>query len=178
MLNGKLKLIRPLLWMIFLSGIVIAQGNEPFYYHTIHSHGLSLSGGRTAKVNYLYQTSHGRQFKLSGNYVFDAYDQDLNRIESKIYNGNLQYQFNLLHKSKFFLHAVLGAGGYYLKAQDLLNIEYTEWKINFLVGAQAEIYLVRNKIALTVDYDFMYMPWSGIYDFLHLPNAGLTFFFF
>jgi hypothetical protein len=37
--------------------------------------------------------------------------------------------------------------------------------------------LQRNRLAIVVDYDFLYMPFSDLYDFLHVPTAGLAVFF-
>lgn len=161
---------------VMLCGSLNAQ--EPYYFHTIHTHGLTLAGGRTVKLNYMYQASRSRQFKFSGNYIRDSYNLDRNEITANIYNVNLQFQYVLLNFDKVFVNVSLGPGGYHLRAKDLLDIQYKEWRVNFVAGGQMEIYLIRNKIALTLDYDFFYTPWSRIYDFLHLPNAGLTLFLF
>lgn len=165
-----------LLVVVMLCGSLNAQ--EPYYFHTIHTHGLTLAGGRTIKLNYMYQSSRSRQFKFSGNYIRDSYNLGRNEITTNVYNVNLQFQYVLLHFDKVFVNVSLGPGGYYLRAKDLLDIQYKEWRVNFVAGGQVEIYLIRNKIALTLDYDFFYTPWSRIYDFLHLPNAGLTLFLF
>jgi hypothetical protein len=76
------------------------------------------------------------------------------------------------------LNFAFGGGGYYLAAKDLLNIKLKEWRVNLAVGLQAEFYIVRNTLALTVDYDLLYMPLSKIYYFMHIPTAGLTFYLF
>lgn len=169
------------LGVIALLNLLIAHptfSQEPYYFHTIHSHGLSFIGGRTAKINYLYQLARNRQLKLSGTYIHDSYSQGKNRIKSNIYVANVQFQYNLLNTEQFFLNGGIGLGGYYLSAQDVLNIKHQEWRVDFTAGAQLEFYIVRNTIALTLDYDFIYMPWSKIYDFLHVPTGGITFYFF
>lgn len=166
-----------LLLLIFLSARdTFAQ--DPYYFHTIHSHGISFIGGRTAKINYLYQLARNRQLKLSGTYIYDSYNQGKNRIKSNIYVTNLQFQYNLVNAEQFFLNCGFGLGGYYLSAKDLLNIKHKEWRINFTAGVEAEFYIVRNTIALTFDYDILYMPWSKIYEFMHIPTGGVTFYFF
>lgn len=171
-----------LLCLITLTGMLVFSGTgaaqTPYYFHTIHSHGLSFAGGRTAKLNYMYQQNHARQIKLSGTYVFDAYTQGANEIEANLYNINLQFQFKTLRIGRLFINTALGGGGYYLKARDLLDIEHDEWQPNFVVGWQAEFYLIRNKVALTADYDILFTPWSDIYRFLHVPTGGITLFFF
>ncbi len=165
-----------LMWFIMAFLVTAVSAQDPYYYHTISSHGLSIKGGRTGKVNYMYQMSHKRQLKLSANYVSDSYDQDLNKIDADIYSGDIQFQQNVMNINRFFLHFTFGAGGYYVSAQDLLGIEYTERHFNFIGGLQAEVFLLKNSIALSVDYDMFYMPWSNIYEFLHIPTAGLTFY--
>ena len=164
------------LYLIFLPGCIFAQ--KPYYFHTIHSHALSATGGRTAKINYMYQINHHCQLKVSGTYIYDSYDQGRNHIKANIYNTKIQFQFKIINKGIMFLNLSLGAGGYYLSAKDLLDIKYDEWKFDFVAGLEAEFYIVRNTIALTIDYDIFYMPWSKIYQFLHIPTAGFTFFFF
>jgi hypothetical protein len=163
--------------LLFLAGIP-SLAQDTYYYHTIHSHGLSVIGGRTVKANYLHQMSHNRQFKLSTLYIYDSFTKDRNQIKSNIYNLNLHFQYILMNQGKFFLNGALGAGTYYLTAKDLLDIKLNEWHVDFVVGVQAEFYIVKNTFSLTFDYDILYMPWSKIYEFLHLPNVGLTFYFF
>ena len=169
-----------LFWLIFFTlfatDSILAQ--EPYYFHTIHSHGLSFTGGRTARINYMYQMNRIRQLKVAGTYIYDSYDQGKNQIKSNIYMTNVLFQYNLINANKFFINLSFGGGGYNLIAKDRLNIKHKEWKFNFVGGIQAELYVVRNVIALTVDYDIVYMPWSKIYEFMHIPSAGLTFFFF
>lgn len=165
-----------LLLMFVSTGFAVAQ--TPFYYHTIHSHGLSFVGGRTAKLNYMYQQTHHRQLKFSATYVSDAYDQGANHIETNVYNLNLQLQFKVIHIGKLFINTALGGGGYFLSSKDRLDIKIDEWQPDFALGFQAEFYLIRNKVALTADYDILYMPWSDIYDFLHTPTGGITLFLF
>jgi len=175
--NKKLLLILMLIFStIFFSGQSFAAG--PYYFHTIHSHGLSLTGGRTGKISYLYQMNHRWQLKVSGTFVYESYDQDNNHIKSHVYNGKVQFQSNVINKEIFFLNLNFGFGGYYLSAKDVLDIKYDEWKFDFVGGLQAEFYIVSNTIALTIDYDVFWTPWSGIYEFLHTPTAGITFFFF
>lgn len=151
---------------------------QPYYLHTIHSHGLSFIGGRTAKINYMYQISRIRQLKISGTYIHDSFDMGRNHIVSNIYLVNAQFQYHLLHTNKFFLNCSMGGGGYNLTAKDRLNIKHKEWRFNFVGGIQAEFYVINNTFALTVDYDFLFLPWSKIYEFMHIPTAGITLFFF
>jgi len=164
------------LCVILLPGYTFAQ--QPYYFHTIHSHGLSVAGGRTAKINYMYQMNHSRQLKLSGSYIYHAYDQGQDHIKTNIYNTNIQLQYNVINKNEIFLNLAAGAGGYFLSAKDLLDIKHREWKFNFVAGAQAEFYILRNILCLTIDYDILYMPWSRIYQFMHIPTAGVTLFLF
>jgi len=163
--------------LIFFSSELIF-GQEPYYFHTIHSHGLSFVGGRTARINYMYQMSRIRQLKVSGTYIYNSYNQGNNHIKANTYMTNILLQYNLIDANQFFINLSFGGGGYNLIAKDRLNIKHKEWRFNFVGGIQAELYVVRNVVALTVDYDIIYMPWSKIYEFLHIPSAGLTFFFF
>jgi len=165
-----------ILFTFFLGESTFAQ--EPYYFHSIHSHGLSIIGGRTAKLNYMYQISHIRQFKVSGSYIYDSYNQGRNRIRANIYVANVQFQYNLINANQFFMSLAAGGGGYNLSAKDKLNIKHKEWRFNFVAGVQAEFYIVSNILAFTVDYDILYMPWSKIYEFMHIPTAGVTLFFF
>ncbi len=165
-----------ILFTFFATDSILAQ--EPYYFHTIHSHGLSFVGGRTARINYMYQMSRIRQLKVSGTYIYDAYDQGKNQIKANTYMINLLFQYNLINANQFFINLSFGGGGYNLIAKDRLNIKHKEWRFNFVGGIQAELYVVKNVLALTVDYDIVYMPWSKIYEFMHIPSAGLTFFFF
>ena len=165
-----------ILFIFFSSKSIFGQ--EPYYFHTIHSHGLSFIGGRTAKINYMYQINHLRQLKISGTYIYDRYNQGRNRIRANIYIANAQFQYNLINADKFFFNLGFGGGGYKLSAKDKLNIKHKEWGVNFVAGVQAEWYIVRNVLALTVDYDILYMPWSKIYEFVHIPTAGVTLFVF
>ena len=151
---------------------------QPYYFHTIHSHGLSFTGGRTARINYLYQMSRIRQLKISGTYIYDSYDQGADHIKSNIFLANAMFQYKFIHSNKFFINLALGGGGYNLVGKDILNIKVKEWRFNFVGGIQAEYYIVNNTIALTLDYDILYMPWSKIYEFVHVPTAGVTLFFF
>ncbi|MBN2008765.1 hypothetical protein JW960_05430 [candidate division KSB1 bacterium] len=175
-ISGKrlLSFILFVLNLLYHPAINIAQTQNPFYYHTIHTHGISVLGGRTFKMNYIYQMNHNSQFKLSGTYIYDNYDQNRDRISADIFNLTFQMQYNLIHKKKLFLNPVIGVGGYYLRAKDLLNINNKEWKFSFVTGLQAEYYVVRNVLAVTIEYDFLYMPWSNIYNFMHIPTLGVT----
>lgn len=164
------------LMLLLLPGFASAQ--EPYYFHTIYSHGLSVAGGRTAKLNYMYQLSHLRQLKISGTYIYDAFNQNRNRVKTNIYNSNIQFQYHLVNEKGVFLNFAIGGGGYYLTAKDLLNITHKEWRFNFVAGLQMEWYIVRNTIAITVDYDFLYLPFSKIYEYMHIPTAGFTFYLF
>ena len=165
------------IFFIFISSELIF-GQEPYYFHTVHSHGLSFIGGRTAKINYMYQLSRSRQLKVSGTYIYDSYDQGRNHVKANSYFVNVQFQYNLINANQFFLNLSFGGGGYNLIAKDRLNIKHKEWRFNFVGGVQAELYIVTNTIALTIDYDVLYMPWSKIYEFMHVPTAGITLFFF
>jgi hypothetical protein len=158
------------------SNQVFAQ--DSYYYHTIHSHGLTTNFGRTVKLNYLYQLVHSRQLKLSGTYVYDNYGLGRNEVSANIYNIHVQMQWNVFHNENFFCNLAAGGGGYYLQAKDLLAIKFHEWRPGLVGGMELEYFVKRNTIALTLNYDFFYMPWSKIYDYLHVPTAGVTFFFF
>lgn len=162
--------------LLLLPGFSSAQ--ELYYFHTIHSHGITFAGGRTARLNYAYQVSHVRQLKLSGIYTYNTYNQNRNHIASNLFNLNVQFQYHLANKNQMFLNFSIGGGGYYLTAKDVLKIQHKEWRVNFVAGAQAEFYIIRNTLALTIDYDFLYMPWSKIYYFMHIPTAGITFYLF
>jgi hypothetical protein len=163
-------------FLLLLPTGIFAQNS--YYFHTIHSSSLAASYGRTYKVHYAYQLSRLRQLKLSGLYVFDEYTQaDGNRIKSDLYNVHVQFQYNLIHWNKVFLSANAGVGGYFLRAGDLIGIEHKERKINFGGGFQGEYYLKRNSLAILVDYDILYMPFSDLYEFLHVPTVGVGVFF-
>lgn len=165
-----------LLFILLVPAGLLAQ--DSYYYHTIHSSSLAAAYGRTYKVNYAYQLSRLRQLKLSGLYIFDDYTQaDGNRIKADVYHVGAQFQYNLIHIDKFFLSINLGAGGYRITAEDLIGVKFKEWKVNFLGGAQAEFYLQRNRLAILVDYDVLYFPFSKLYEVLHVPTVGLGVFF-
>lgn len=172
----RIALLFLVIMVAFCSWRSYAQ--EPYYFHSIHSSGLSLSAGRTIKLNYMYQLTRMRQLKLSGTYVHDSYDQGQNRIRANLFFANAQFQYQLIHSSQFFINLTIGGGGYHLLAKDRLNLKLKEWRFNFLGGIQAEYYIVKNSLALTLDYDILYLPWSKIYEFLHVPTAGVTLFFF
>jgi hypothetical protein len=75
------------------------------------------------------------------------------------------------------LNINLDAGLYQIKAKDLVGVNFKERRVNFLGGAQAEYYLKKNRLALLVDYDALYFPFSKLYEVLHVPTAGLGIFF-
>jgi len=177
------KIYKRFLYSIFTACFLVCifenlAAQKPYYFHTIHSHGLSLTAGRTVKLNYMHQLTHVRQFKLSGAYIYDSYSQDRNKIKAQIYNMNFQFQYQVIYNKNFFLNMALGFGGYHLYSKDLLNIKHSEWSVNFVTGVQAEFYIKKNDLALTLDYDIFYMPWGKIYEILHVPTVGLTFFLF
>ncbi|MDZ7290673.1 MAG: hypothetical protein ONB44_13960 [candidate division KSB1 bacterium] len=162
--------------LLLLPAVLAAQ--DSFYFHTIHSSSLAAMYGRTYKVHYAYQLSHHRQLKLSGLYVFDEYTQaDGNHIKADVYNLGVQFQYNLIHLNKFFFSVNLGAGAYIIKAGDLIGIKFKERKVNLLGGMQAEYYLQRNRLAILVDYDMLYFPFSKLYEILHVPTVGVGLFF-
>jgi hypothetical protein len=164
------------IFILLLPVSLLAQ--DTYYYHTVHSSSLAAMYGRTYKVHYAYQLSRLRQLKLSGLYVFDEYTQaDGNRIKADVYNVGVQFQYNLLHVGKMFFSINLGAGGYRITAEDLIGIKFKEWKVNFLGGAQAEYYIQRNRLAILVDYDVLYFPFSKLYETLHVPTVGVGVFF-
>jgi len=167
-------------WIILLTVLLYDStfAQKPYYFHTIHSHGLSFIAGRTAKINYMFQMSRTRQLKISGTYIYNSYDQGRNHIRSNLFLANALFQYSIINKDQFFLNLALGGGGYNLVAKDRLNIKHKEWRFNFVGGIQAEYYIVNNTIALTLDYDILYLPWSKIYEFIHVPTAGITLFFF
>lgn len=156
----------------------LASGQDVFYYHTESSHGLSFVGGRTARINYMYQMSHSQQFKMSGSWIRDTFENNGNEITSNTYSLDLQLQYNLINIGRFFLNGGFGFGGYFLQAKDVFNNKAEEWRFNFVGGGQAEFYIVRNSIALTLDYDVLITPWSKVYNVIHVPAAGVTFYFF
>jgi hypothetical protein len=95
--------------ILLLPGGLWAQ--DSYYYHTVRSSSLAAMYGRTVKAHYAYQLSHLRQLKFSGIYATDEYTQsDGNRIKTDVYNAALQFQYNLLHRNKFFLTPILAAG--------------------------------------------------------------------
>jgi len=164
-------------FFLFLLPMNLAAQNS-YYFHTVHSSSLAATYGRTYKGHYAYQLSHLRQLKLSGIYVFDEYSQaDGNRIKADVYNVGLQFQYNLIHFGNVFFSINLGAGAYQIRAGDLIGIKFKETKVNFLGGAQIECYLKKNRLALLVDYDALYFPFSKLYQVLHVPTAGLGIFF-
>jgi hypothetical protein len=164
------------IFILLLPVSLLAQ--DTYYYHTVHSSSLAAAYGRTYKINYAYQLSRLRQLKLSGLYVFDEYTQaDGNRIKADVYNVGAQFQYNMIHLDKFFFSVNVGAGGYRITAEDLIGVKFKEWKVNFLGGAQAEYYLQRNRLAILVDYDVLYFPFSDLYEILHVPTVGLGLFF-
>lgn len=162
--------------MAFLAPAIFAQ--EPYYFHTIHSHGLSFTAGRTVRLNYMYQLSRIRQLKLAGTYVYDSYDQGRDHVKTNLFLANAMFQYKLINSNQLFLNLAIGGGGYNLVGKNVQRIKVKEWRFNFVGGIQAEYYIVKNTLALTLDYDILYLPWSKIYEFLHVPTAGITLFFF
>ncbi len=155
----------------------MSRAQQQWYYHTVHSSSLSALYGRTYKLNYAYQLSRARQLKISGMYVFDEFDNGPDHVKSDVYNVNLQFQYTLLHFNKAFLGAHVGAGGYILKAGNLVNQRHKERKLNGIFGLQGEYFINKSSMALVADYDVLYLPFSDLYEFLHLPRVGLKFVF-
>lgn len=154
-----------------------SSAQDIFYYHTIRTNAFGASFGRTYKLQYTYQMSRRGQLKVAANYVFDAYEQNRNRVEANIYNVNLQLQQNFFHYENFFAHANFGVGGYQLEAADKLGIKHRERRFTFTAGVQLEFYILRNRFAVLGDYEILWMPFSDIYTILHVPTLGLGFFF-
>lgn len=150
-----------------------SPAQQDWYYHTIHSSSLALQYGRTAKLTYANQMSRTRQFKLSLYYVFDEYDSGDDRIKSDMYNLNLEFQYHVLHFGPAFVNAHAGFGGYYLQAKNLIDQKHDETKFSFVTGVQGEYFIQKSTLAIVVDYDILYTPWSDVYEFLHLPRIGL-----
>ena len=163
--------------LILLCFSTSGRAQQPWYFHTINSHSLAAQYGRTYKINYAYQLTNKRQLKLSGIYVFDEYSQKRDRVKADIYNLNLQFQYVFFHFNRVFINGSVGAGGYSLKAGNLLNQRHKETKLNFIGGLQAEYYFRRSTLAVIFDYDVLYMPFSRIYEFLHLPSVGVALYF-
>jgi hypothetical protein len=167
-------------WLLAMLLSLPAAGlaQEGWYYHTIHSSSLAAAYGRTYKAHYAYQLSRLRQLKVSGLYVFDDYTQsDGNRIKADVYNLGLQFQYNVAHFGNVFLSVNFGAGVYKIKAGDFIGVRFKETKINFLGGAQIEYYLQKNRLALLLEYDAAYFPFSDLYEILHVPTVGVGLFF-
>jgi len=165
-----------LTFFVLLPATVAAQ-QDLYYYHTIRSSSLAAQYGRTVKAQYAYQVSHNRQFKLSGLFIDDKFSINNNRVEADLYNVNLQFQYNLIHKKKLFIGMHIGLGGYLLNSKDLIGIEQNERNVNLAGGLQAEYYIWRNNLALVIDYDILFMPFSDVYEFLHVPTGGLGIYF-
>ena len=149
------------------------QAQQNWYYHTIHSNTLALQYGRTVKLTYANQLSRTRQLKVSLYYIFDEYDTGEDHVKSDVYNLNVEFQYKLIHFSRIFINGHAGFGGYHLKAQNVLDQKYDETKFSFIGGFQGEYFFQKSTLALVVDYDLLYMPWSDVYEFLHLPRVGL-----
>lgn len=165
-----------LISLFSLPASLFAQ-QDLYYFHTIHSSSFAAMYGRTVKAHYAYQLSHRRQLKISGAFVSDDYTKNNDDIRADVYNVNLQFQYNMINKKKFFSGVHVGVGGYLLNAEDEIGLKQKERNVNFVGGAQAEFYIWRNNLALVVDYDVLYMPFSKVYRFLHIPTAGLSIFF-
>ncbi len=157
---------------LFLPNASLAQQN--WYYHTIHSSTLAAQYGRTFKLTYAYQLSRSRQLKLSAYYISDGFDLGEDRVDAKMYNANLEFQYHLFHVGKLFVHTHAGAGGYKLEAKNVLDQKHKETKFSFTGGFQGEFFIARGALALVADYDVLYVPFSDLYEFLHLPRVGLA----
>lgn len=164
------------LFFLLLPTTLLAQQDQ-YYYHTIRSSSLAAQYGRTMKAHYAYQVTHNRQFKISGLFIDDKFSINNNRVEADLYNVNLQFQYNLIQKKKLFIGMHIGLGGYLLNAKDLIGIEQKERNVNLAGGLQAEYYIWRNNLALVIDYDILFMPFSDVYEFLHVPTGGLGIYF-
>ena len=169
-------MLKQLLFFLFtaLPAVLPAQS---YYYHSINANTLSASFGQTYKVQYMHQLSHGRQLRISGNYISDNFDEGTDRIQAKTYNFNVQFQYNLVNFDRLFINGNIGFGAYYLEAVNKIDIKIDEKQFNFIYGAQVEYYLQRNSIALVADVDVLYMGWSDLYKFLRSPSIGLAFYF-
>ena len=181
---GALRLFRPtihnprssilialVLWAWLAPGSSSAQQN--WYYHTIHSNTVAVQYGRTFKLTYANQLSRTRQFKLSLYYISDQFDSGEDRITSDMYNVNLEFQYKLIHFGRVFINGHAGFGGYHLQAKNLIDQKHDETKFSFIGGFQGEYFIQKSALALVVDYDILYTPWSDVYEFLHLPRIGL-----
>jgi len=150
---------------------------QTFYYHTIRSKAVMASVGRTLKLQYTKQQTHHLQLRISTNYIDDRYTISDNKIRSTIGNLNVHLQYNLVHFNRLFVNGSMGAGGYYLKAEDQIGITIKEGFVNLSAGLQLELYISRNKMALVADIDILYMPRSEVYTFLRSPSIGFAFYF-
>ncbi|MDZ7343959.1 MAG: hypothetical protein ONA90_05535 [candidate division KSB1 bacterium] len=165
-----------LIFLSLLPTVLLAQPGS-YYFHTINTNSLAFTVGRTFKGTYAHQLSRFRQLKISGIYVADEYEQDANRIRADVFNAGLQFQYNVLNIKKIFLSANLGLGANYLQAIDLIDIKHEKLSLSFIGGFQGEYYFDQNRWALLLDYDILYLPFSGLYEFLHIPTIGLGIFF-
>lgn len=163
-------------FLIVFPASLLAQ-QDLYYYHTVRSSSLAAQFGRTVKAHYTYQATHSRQFKISGLFIDDEFSLGENRVEADIYNLNLEFQYQLLHKKQMFLGMHLGLGGYLLNSKDRIGVEQKERNVNLAAGLQAEYYIWRNNLAVVIDYDILFMPFSDVYEFLHVPTGGLGIYF-
>lgn len=169
--------MKKILFLVLLALPVRLFAETPYYYHTIHTSSLSAAYGRTVKVNYAYQLSRLRQLRVSALYLSDQFDQERNTITAKLYNLNLQLQYDLFYLKNSFLNFSFGAGGYYLDSRDKLDVKYDEWHFSVVAGGQFEWYLKKNSLALIADIDFLWLPFSKLYNFLWVPTVGVGVFF-
>ena len=174
---GRVRFRLMLILFAMLALPAAGKAQDAWYFHTVNSHSLSALYGRTYKLDYAYQLSKRRQLKITGLYVFDEFSINPDRVKSDIYNVNVQFQYNVIHVNQVFLNANFGVGGYSLKAGNILSQRHRERKINFIGGFQGEYYLRRSSLAVIVDYDILYLPFSDLYEFLHIPTVGMEFFF-
>ncbi len=165
----------------FSVGVIIAamfatanlQAQDKYYYHSVNTNTLAASFGKTYKVQYQHQLSHRRQFVFSATYILDKYDLGPDRVESDVYALSIRLQRNLIYLKRAFINVNLGVGGYYTEAINKLDIEVNEVNFNIVTGIQLEVFLVRERLALLVELDGLFMPFSDIYDALRVPTAGL-----
>jgi len=169
--------MKKIVLLALLAVPVSSIADTPYYYHTIHTSSLSAAFGRTVKVNYAYQLSRLRQLRLSALYLFDRYNQERNTIRSRVYNLNVQFQYDLFYLKNSFLNLGIGLGGYYLNSRDKLEVKHDEWSISFMASSQFEWYVKKNSLALVADVDFLWMPFSKLYAFLWVPTIGVSVFF-
>lgn len=168
------RCLLPAMTALLLCLPAAARAQQSEYFHTIRSNALALQYGRTAKLTYAHQMSRRQQFKLSGLYIGDKFDLGRDEVRSKVFNVNLQLQYNLLHLQRLFVNGSLGAGAYHLRARNSLEQKHNETKVNFAGGVQGELFIQGSRLALVFDYDVLYMRFSDLYEFVHIPTVGLA----